>query len=98
MQSIPEIVETEKQRTNLFECRIAKLYRVGSFMRAYNWSAWLFVKYRGNLKVSNRRVKAVDESVAMVGFPPSSIENILLRVRRLQLILMVLLMLFFRLQ
>jgi hypothetical protein len=54
---ITEIVEIEKQRSNVFECRIAKMYREGSFMRAYNWSAWLFIKGGGELKISNRMVE-----------------------------------------
>ncbi len=54
---ITEIVEIEKQRSNVFECRIAKMYREGTFMRAYNWSVWLFIKGGGELKISNRMVE-----------------------------------------
>jgi hypothetical protein len=72
---ISEIVEKEKQRSNVFECRIAKMYREGTFLRAYNWSAWLFIKSGSDLKISNRTIKKLDEPVAMVGFPPSSMEK-----------------------
>ncbi len=72
---LSEIVEKEKQRANIFECRIARLYKEGNFLRAYNWSAWLFVKHRGDLKISNRMVKSVGVPVVMIGFPPASMEK-----------------------
>jgi len=72
---ISEIIEIEQHRTNIFECRIAKMYREGTFLRAYNWSAWLFIKGGIDLKISNRIVKKVDEPVAMIGFPPASISK-----------------------
>lgn len=72
---LSEIIDKEKQRSNVFECRIARMYREGTFLRAYNWSAWLFIKSGGELKISNRSVKKIDEPVAMVGFPPKSMEK-----------------------
>ena len=69
------IIEKEKQRGNLFECRIARLYREGMFLRAYNWSAWLFVKQTPDLKISNRQTKSSEDTVTMIGFPPQSIEK-----------------------
>lgn len=72
---LSEIIEIEKQRGNLFECRIARLFRDGLFMRAYNWSAWLFVKHHPELKISNRQTKSSEGVVTMIGFPPQSIEK-----------------------
>ncbi len=72
MPQITEIVKQEQQRTTLAECRTARLYREGSFMRAYEWSAWLFVKYVSDFKVSNRQIKSLGQPIAMIGFPPTS--------------------------
>ncbi len=54
---------------------MAYLYREGNFMRAYEWSAWLFVKCSPDLKVTTRQVKAVGQAVSMIGFPPASLEK-----------------------
>ncbi|MBR4324068.1 MAG: hypothetical protein IKP73_00925 [Bacteroidales bacterium] len=70
---LAEIIEQDKRRGNIFECHIAKMYRDGMFLRAYNWSAWLFVKSGAELKISNRTIKKIDEPVAMVGFPQISV-------------------------
>jgi len=73
MPQIAEIAETEKQRGTIEQCRTARLYREGGFLRAYEWSAWLFVKFVSDFKVSNRKIKNVPHPVAMIGFPPTSL-------------------------
>ena len=75
MAQMKEIMETEKQRGTLELCRTAHLYREGNFMRAYGWSAWLFVKHVNDFKVTNRVIKALGEAVPMIGFPPASMEK-----------------------
>jgi hypothetical protein len=75
MAQLKDIVEIEKQRDDLAKCRTAWLYRDGSFLRAYEWSAWLFVKYINDFKVSNRQVKSLGQVLAMIGFPPASMEK-----------------------
>lgn len=75
MAQLKDIVEIEKQRDDLTKCRTAWLYRDGSFLRAYEWSAWLFVKYINDFKVSNRQVKSLGQVLAMIGFPPASMEK-----------------------
>ena len=45
MAQLKDIVEIEKLRDDISKCRSAYLYRDGTFLRAYEWSAWLFVKY-----------------------------------------------------
>ena len=76
MAQLKEIIENENQRQSIELCRMAHLYREGNFLRAYAWSAWLFVKYINDFKVTNRVFKALGEAVAMIGFPPSSLEKI----------------------
>ena len=73
MADIKEIIERESVRTDPALCRKAYLYKVGSFLRAHEWSAWLFVKTGAKLKVSNNMTSAVGMAVAMVGFPPDSL-------------------------
>ena len=75
MAQLKDIVEIEKLRDDLFKCRSAYLYRDGSFLRAYEWSAWLFVKYINDFKVSNRMVKSLGQPLAMIGFPPASLDK-----------------------
>lgn len=75
MAQLKDIVEIEKNRDDLAKCRTAWLYRDGSFLRAYEWSAWLFVKYINDFKVSNRQVKSLGQVLAMIGFPPASMEK-----------------------
>lgn len=75
MAQLNEIVEKEKLRSEIAQCRKAYLYRTGGFLRAYEWSAWLFVKFVSDFKVSNRKVKSIDEPIAMIGFPPASMDK-----------------------
>ena len=72
MSSLKEIVENEGQRDSLDKCRTAFLYREGSFYRAYEWSAWLFVRHVSDFKVTCRVFKAVEQAVAFIGFPLTS--------------------------
>lgn len=75
MAQLKDIIEIEKQRDDISKCRSAYLYRDGTFLRAYEWSAWLFVKYIYDFKVSNRLVKSLGQSLAMIGFPPASLDK-----------------------
>ena len=72
MSSLKEIVENEGQRDSLDKCGTAFLYREGSFYRAYEWSAWLFVRHVSDFKVTCRVFKAVEQAVAFIGFPLTS--------------------------
>ena len=75
MANITDIIAREKQRNDVAQCRVAYLYREGNFLRAYEWSAWLFDKFSSGLKISTRQSKAAGQSVSMVGFPPSSMDK-----------------------
>lgn len=44
MTELKEIIEKEKQRDTVQLARMIYFYKEGGFMRAYDWSAWLFVK------------------------------------------------------
>lgn len=46
---------------------MAYIYREGSFYRAYEWSAWLFVRHVSNFKVTCRMFKNVEQAVAFIG-------------------------------
>ena len=41
MAQLTEILTREKQRTTEESLRVIYLYQEGSFLRAYEWSAWL---------------------------------------------------------
>lgn len=72
---LSEIIEKEKLREDIDLCRKAYLYREGKFLRAYEWSAWLFVKYVNDFKVTTRQSKSSDMPVSMIGFPSSSMDK-----------------------
>ena len=72
---LSEIIEKEKQRNDTELCRKAYLYREGKFLRAYEWSAWLFVKYVNDFKVTTRQSKAAEQPVSMIGFPLTSMDK-----------------------
>ena len=45
MAKLKEILDAESQRGTLDQCRVIRLYPEGTFLRAYEWSAWLCVRY-----------------------------------------------------
>ena len=76
MTQIKEIIEKEHQRTtDIVQLRKIMLFREGSFLRAYEWSAWLCRKFCGELKVTKRQIKGIEQPVVYVGFPLTSIEK-----------------------
>ncbi|MCQ2375386.1 MAG: hypothetical protein MJ069_05770 [Salinivirgaceae bacterium] len=74
MASLKEIVEKEQQRTELEQMRMAYVYREGGFYRAYEWSAWLFVRHVSDFKVTCRMIKLLDQPVSFIGFPLTFVE------------------------
>lgn len=75
MAGIKDILEIEKGRKNVEDWRKLHLFQEGSFYRAYEVSAWLCHKYIHPFKVTHRHVKGIDQSIAFVGFPVTSIEK-----------------------
>ena len=72
---LKEILEIEKERDNPQSCRVVHLVQEGSFYRAYEWSAWLCVRYIKDFKPTHRLLKNSEESIVFVGFPVSSLER-----------------------
>lgn len=50
------------------------LVKEGTFLRAYQWSAWLCVRHFPDLKVTHRVLKG-GEDIVFVGFPLTSLER-----------------------
>ena len=75
MAKLTEILDSEKQRTTPESYREVKLWPDGSFFRAYEWSAWLCVRYIRQFKVTRRNIKSVNTDMLFVGFPKTSLDK-----------------------
>lgn len=64
---------TGSQRSTVEQCRMIRLYAEGTFYRAYEWSAWLCVRYIQGFKATKRKFKNEEEPVVFVGFPVTRI-------------------------
>lgn len=69
MSAIKEVSEAESARLSSHVRNELHLYREGTFLRAYQWSAWLCVRYIQDFKATKRKFKNEDASVVFVGFP-----------------------------
>jgi len=63
MSQLKEILEKEKDRSSLEQCAAINLFREGTFYRAYEWSAWLCLRYFTELKVTHRILKGGEGSL-----------------------------------
>jgi hypothetical protein len=72
MTDYNKVIENEKRRITPEEIRTIYLYPEGNFMRAFDWSAWLWCKHIKEFKVIRRKVKDTDETLAQIGCPLSS--------------------------
>lgn len=75
MAIIKEILEIEKSRPEFVDWRKIHLFQEGSFYRAYEVSAWLCWMHLNKFKVTHREMKGLDQTVAFVGFPLTSLEK-----------------------
>lgn len=75
MAAIKEILEFESGREEFEIQRVIHLFQEGSFYRAYEWSAWLMCKFFHDFKVTHRHMKGVEQSVALIGFPVTSLSK-----------------------
>ena len=75
MAKLKEILDAESQRSTLEQCREIHLYAEGTFYRAYEWSAWLCVRYIQDFKPTKRKFKNEEAPVVFVGFPVSSLQR-----------------------
>lgn len=70
MSTLSSILSTESSNTHTLY-----FYREGVFYKAYERSAYLFVKYVRPFQVKKRLVKSVKQEVVSVGFPTNSLPN-----------------------
>lgn len=75
MAKIGDILDLEKKRTNADEMRSIYLWPDGTFYRAYEWSAWLCVRYIRQFKVTRRMFKALKTDMLFIGFPQTSLDK-----------------------
>ncbi len=72
MSLTKEVVIQENQRTTADRMEL-HLWKEGTFLRAYDWSAWLCCRYLHEFKVNKRVFKGINEAVAYIGFPETSL-------------------------
>ena len=75
MAAIQEILEFESGRSEPEMQRVIHLFQEGSFYRAYEWSAWLMCRYLHEFKVTHRRMKGIEQTVILIGFPVTSLSK-----------------------
>ena len=75
MSSIKEIIEAESSELSDGHRDILHLHREGSFYRAYEWSAFLACRYLHEFKANKRVFKGLEQPVAFIGFPETSINK-----------------------
>lgn len=73
MAKLTDILSAEKQRQDAAARLVIHLYQEGSFLRAYEWSAWLCCRYLNNFKVTRRTIKGTDDTMTFIGFPVTSL-------------------------
>lgn len=75
MAQIKDIIDIENSRTDDEQKTIVYLFKEGSFLRAYEWSAWMICRFIHEFKVTHKMIKSLDRSVAFVGFPQTSLSK-----------------------
>ena len=73
MSVTKDLIEQERQQVQTGHFREVHLHKEGSFLRAYEWSAWLCCHYLHDFKVTKRQFKGFDEAVNFIGFPETSL-------------------------
>ncbi len=74
MSLTKEIAEQENLRTTANRMEL-HLHKEGTFLRAYEWSAWLACRYLHEFKVNKRVFKGIEQPVAYIGFPETSLQK-----------------------
>ena len=75
MSVTKDIIEQEAQLLASGERSVLHLHREGSFLRAYEWSAFLSCRYLHQFKVNKRVFKGIEQPVAYIGFPETSLDK-----------------------
>lgn len=73
MSVTKEIIEQEFALVASGERNVIHLHREGSFLRAYEWSAFLSCRYLHQFKVNKRMFKGIENPVVYIGFPETSL-------------------------
>lgn len=74
MPTLKEVIEKENvQRQTSEDLRTVRLSRMGNFIRAYDWSAWLLKRYGSPLNVGLDTTDGTHH--VFVGFPQTSIDK-----------------------
>ncbi len=73
MSVTKELIEQENLQLQTGNYRDVHLHKEGSFLRAYDWNAWLCCHYLHDFKVNKRAFKGIDEPVAYIGFPETNL-------------------------
>ena len=71
MASIVTILSEEKLQN-----RVIHLYKEGIFLKAYSYSAFLFITYLKAYSIQTRYFKIVSRWVSSLGFPSDSLDNL----------------------
>ncbi len=74
---LKDILSMEGAREDITSYRVIHLIREGTFLRAYEVSSWLFVRFIHEYKISNKMYKGHKEPVCMVGFPAAKLDALL---------------------
>lgn len=75
MSVTKELIEQERQLVQTGRLRDVHFHKEGTFLRAYDWSAWLCCRYLHDFKANKRQFKGIDEAVAYIGFPETSLQK-----------------------
>ena len=75
MSVTKELIEHERQQVQAGHACDVHLHKEGTFLRAYDWSAWLCCRLFHDFKVNKRLFKGIDAPVAYIGFPETSLEK-----------------------
>ncbi|MBQ6209987.1 MAG: hypothetical protein IJK42_09495 [Prevotella sp.] len=73
MSVTKELIEQEAQLLAGGERMVVHLHKEGTFLRAYEWSAFLSCHFIHQFKVNKRMFKGIDQPVAYIGFPETSL-------------------------
>ena len=75
MSHLNDILEIERNRIENGPPNSVYLFQEGTFLRAYEWSAWLCCRYINDFKVTKREVNNDLGNIVMVGFPVNSLQK-----------------------
>lgn len=65
MAKIKDVLEIESHRESIEQCRVINLFQEGTFYRAYEWSAWLCVRYIQQFKATNLSLHRASSSLLL---------------------------------